>query len=203
MSAKPSSQPRFFPKGLPGWGWAALVLTLAAWAAMLWLRDTSTAGRLKGLAAGSLAKFEVFNSPQPLPVTPFADRGGDPVTLGAFRGKTVLVNFWATWCKPCRAEMPSLARLEAALGGEAFGVVTVSLDLEGYEIIDPFLAEIGVANLPVYWDRSNRLTVELATKGLPMTILIDREGRWVGRLDGPAEWDTPEALALMKAAAGL
>ena len=97
--------------------------------------------------------------------------------------------------------MPALGRLREALGGETFEVITVSLDLGGYAAIDAFLDEIGVSNLPVFWDRSNRLPVELDSRGLPMSILIDRDGRWIGRLDGPAEWDQPEALALLTAAA--
>lgn len=176
------------------------LLALAVWAAWLWQRSPSPRVRLQPLAVGAMAGFEAFPVPRDLPGTAIAARTGQAVSLSGFRGRTTLVNFWATWCEPCRAEMPSLSRLQQALGGNSFAVVTVSLDLEGYPVIDPFLREIGVSNLPVYWDRSNLLTVELESKGLPMTILIDRTGRWIGRLDGPAQWDTPEALALLQAA---
>lgn len=203
MSGKPD--PKKAPPKVAVTGRAAalglVIILLAVWAGTLWLRDSSPQQRLQGLAVGSVAKFEFFDAPKTLPETPFADRDGHAATLASFRGKTVLVNFWATWCEPCRVEMPSLARLQTSLGGETFAVVTIALDLEGYPVLDAFLAEIGVTNLPVYWDRSNRLPVELETKGLPMTIIIDRGGRWIGRLDGPAEWDTAEALALLRAAA--
>jgi thiol-disulfide isomerase/thioredoxin len=179
---------------------ALAVLVLAVWAALLRHQESSPRARLQPLAVGAMNSFEAFPTPRNLPETAITSRAGATVSLSDFHGKTTLVNFWATWCEPCRAEMPSLARLQQALGGDSFTVVTVSLDLEGYPVIDPFLQEIGVSDLPVYWDRSNRLTAELESKGLPMTILIDQNGLWIGRLDGPAQWDTPEALALLKAA---
>lgn len=180
-----------------------LLLILTTWAVGLWLGETAPARDLKRYATGTMVRFDVFHDPQVLPHATFLDHRGQTVTFDSLKGKTVLVNFWATWCEPCRHEMPSLARLHAALASDNFAVVAVSIDLEGYGVIDPFLNELKISALPVYWDRSNRTVVELQTRGLPLTILIDRHGRWIGRLEGPAAWDSQEAQALLKAAAQL
>lgn len=180
-----------------------LSLILTAWAMGLWLRETPPLNELKRYTTGAMAKFVVFSAPQALPQLSFLDRHGETVTFDSFKGKTVLVNFWATWCEPCRDEMPSLARLQAALASDVVSVVAVSIDMNGYSAIDPFFAEFKINTLSVYWDRSNHSVVELQARGVPLTILIDRHGRWIGRLEGPAVWDTQEAQALLKAAAQL
>ncbi|MEE8295944.1 MAG: TlpA disulfide reductase family protein, partial [Sphingomonadales bacterium] len=110
------------------------------------------------------------------------------------------VNFWATWCEPCKEEMPTLQNLEAKLGGDNFQVVTISVDWQGFEIMDPFFEEFKVQNLIPYWDNSGRLPNELEVIGLPLTILLDADGNWMGRMDGPLVWDSIDALNLFKAA---
>ena len=109
----------------------------------------------------------------------------------------MLVNFWATWCGPCIREMPSLLRLQKARGGADFTVIALSQDLRGWPVVTPFLEKNGLAELPVYVDQKTAISRAMKIKGLPTSILLDREGRELGRLAGHAEWDSREALALI------
>ena len=142
--------------------------------------------------------FVMHESPRPLPEITFADGNGEALTLADLRGKTVLLNIWATWCVPCREEMPTLDTLEAELGGPAFEVVPLSVDRAGPEAVRKFYAEIGIEHLSLYINTSMRASFDLQAPGLPTTLLIDSEGRELGRLVGPAEWDTPEMIAFLK-----
>ena len=128
----------------------------------------------------------------------FVDGEGKSRSLADFRNKTVLLNIWATWCVPCRKEMPALDRLEAALGGPDFQVVPLSIDRGGADVVRKFFAEIGIKKLEMYLDVSGDATRKLSVVGLPTTLIIDREGREIGRLIGPAEWDEPENIDFMK-----
>ena len=123
---------------------------------------------------------------------------GEKVNLADLRGKVVIVNFWATWCAPCIREVPSLDRLQAELGPEGLQVVAVSVDRAGAEIVGPFLAELGVTRLDILLDPKFRSARAFSISGLPATFVIDPEGRLVGGLEGPAEWDSPDALALLR-----
>lgn len=145
-----------------------------------------------------LAAFRWNDPPRRLPEATFADADGATVRLSEFRGRVVLVNFWATWCAPCVREMPSLARLQERLGGPEFTVVAVSEDREGREVVVPFVNKHGLAGLPVYYDGSGTASRALGVTGIPTSLLIDRRGREVGRLQGAAEWDAPDALALIR-----
>ena len=118
--------------------------------------------------------------------------------LSDLRGKVVLLNIWATWCVPCREEMPMLDKLEAELGGKDFQVVAVNIDRGGGDKATAFLAETGATHLALYTDPSGKLFSKIKAVGMPTTLLIDREGREIGRLVGPADWDSPEALALIR-----
>lgn len=149
---------------------------------------------------GEVAKFEVFDAPKTLPETPFFNRDGRAMQFSDFKGKTLLVNFWATWCEPCKEEMPTLQNLQTTLGGDKFEVITISIDWQGFPIMDPFFEEYGITEMAAYWDNSGRLPNELETIGLPLTILISPDGKWVGRMDGPLVWDSPDAIALFRAA---
>jgi thiol-disulfide isomerase/thioredoxin len=146
--------------------------------------------------AGSFADFTVNAAPSPAPEVGFM-LDGKPMSLADFRGRIVLVNFWATWCGPCVAEMPSLDRLEAELGGEEFAVITLSED-RNPAVIAPFYEKHGLRHLKRYHDPSGGLSRAFGIRGLPTTVLLDREGREVGRIEGPAEWDSAEALALIR-----
>jgi thiol-disulfide isomerase/thioredoxin len=150
-------------------------------------------------SVGHMAAF-VFKKPEELPEHPFQDGAGKTRSLKEWRGKVVLLNLWATWCAPCRKEMPSLDRLQAELGSDQFEVVAVSADRTGIEGAKRFLDQIKVAKLGVYADPTVRIHAGLKAIGMPATILIDRQGREIGRLVGPAEWDSDEAKALIKAA---
>jgi len=152
------------------------------------------------LSTGQVAGFVFKSVPEELPRAIFVDADGRERTLADWKGKVVLLNLWATWCAPCRKEMPALDRLQASLGSEKFEVVAVSVDRTGIEGARKFLDEINVKRLAVLADPSARMATTLKAIGLPATLLIDAEGRELGRLVGPAEWDAPEAKALIRAA---
>ncbi|MBM3557032.1 MAG: TlpA family protein disulfide reductase [Alphaproteobacteria bacterium] len=149
-------------------------------------------------AGDNIGKFSAHKEPKPVPPLAFRDSGDRPLGLEAFRGKVVVLNIWATWCVPCREEMPSLDRLQARLGGPDLEVVAVSVDRGGAAKAKAFLEEIGAKHLKLYLDPTMKITRELKAPGLPVTVVIDREGREVGRLIGGAEWDTPRAIALLQ-----
>ena len=160
----------------------------------------STASKVDAAAEGRLAAFVRKKMPEPLPDISFTDGSGNSKSLADFRGKTILLNLWATWCAPCREEMPSLDRLQQELGSDKFEVVALALERGGAKAARKFLDEIKASNLTLYVDKSTRAGSKLRVLGMPTTILIDGEGREIGRLAGPAEWDTPEAKTLVSAA---
>ena len=141
--------------------------------------------------------FTLHETPRPLADLRFKDSSGRSVSMADFRGKVVLLNIWATWCAPCRREMPTLDRLQAELGGPEFEVVAVSIDRKGLEVVSAFYAEIGVSHLAAYIDGSGKAAGALSVRGMPTTLLIDRDGRELGRLVGPAEWDSTEMVAFI------
>ena len=150
------------------------------------------------LSQGHMAAFVFRKEPEaPAPIS-FQDAAGKERTLADWRGKVVLLNLWATWCLPCRKEMPSLDRLQAALGSDRFEVVALSVDRKGLEASRKFLDETKVERLALYVDASTRATSELRVVGLPATLLLDAEGREIGRLLGPAEWDSEDAKRLIR-----
>jgi thiol-disulfide isomerase/thioredoxin len=136
--------------------------------------------------------------PKPAPALAFEDAAGNPLTLEDFRGKVVVLNLWATWCGPCRKEMPSLDRLQAEYGPEGIYVLPLSLDRGGLDQIRAFYDEVGIRNLKIYRDPSGGASRTLSAFGLPTTVVLDRDGREVGRVLGPAEWDGDEALATLR-----
>jgi thiol-disulfide isomerase/thioredoxin len=136
--------------------------------------------------------------PKPAPELTFEDAAGNALTLEDFRGQVVVLNLWATWCAPCRHEMPSLDRLQAAQGGPDLQVVPLSVDRGGREQIEAFYEEVGIRHLDIYRDPQNAVGRALGALGLPTTVVFDQAGREVGRLLGPAEWDGAEALALLR-----
>lgn len=140
----------------------------------------------------------MHDAPKPLADIRFQDGEGHERTLADFHGKVVLLNVWATWCVPCRKEMPTLDRLQNTLGSNDFDVVALSIDRGGLDTVRKFFGEIGVTHLATYVDTSGKAFRELAIVGLPTTILIDRAGREIGRLVGPAEWDTPDMIAFIR-----
>ena len=126
----------------------------------------------------------------------FLSEDGEEITLAAYEGQHVVLNFWATWCAPCIAEMPSLDRLEAQMGGDDFAVVPISLDRRASDI-PAFFDRANIENLPAWHDASFGLNGQLALPGLPTSIFYDRAGREIARIPGEAEWDSEDALALI------
>lgn len=143
-------------------------------------------------------RFTLHDEPRALPELRFLDNDEYIVRLADFRGRSVLFNIWATWCGPCREEMPSLDRLQAALGGEDFVVVPLSIDLDGLEGVREFYAELGLEQLGIYIDEFHMAVRALGVIGIPTTLLIDAQGREIARKAGPAEWDSPEVVAAIR-----
>jgi thiol-disulfide isomerase/thioredoxin len=159
---------------------------------------------LNAAAQGQVAAFAVVDDARPAPMMAFLDGEGRSRTIEDWRGRTVLFNLWATWCAPCREEMPALDTLQANMGGRSFEVVAVNIDTR--ESADPagFLDEINVQALAFYQDSSADLFQDLRAEGLafgmPTTLLIDSDGCLQGFLAGAAHWDSADAVALVQAA---
>ncbi|WP_373870123.1 thiol:disulfide interchange protein TlpA [Azorhizobium oxalatiphilum] len=164
----------------------------------------TTAKGLAPLAKGELAAFSLATTPRRLPELAFTDADGKPVTLADLKGKTLLVNLWATWCVPCRKEMPALDQLEKVAGGKDFQVVAINLDTRDPKKPHAFLKEIGVSALAFYADPETKSFQALRSVGrgfgLPTTLLVDAKGCELGFLAGPAEWASEDALALIRKA---
>ncbi|MBO0764780.1 MAG: TlpA family protein disulfide reductase [Hyphomicrobiaceae bacterium] len=152
------------------------------------------------LSRGQMAGFVFRNEPEALPAFKFQDAEGKEHTLADWNGKVLLLNLWATWCLPCRKEMPSLDRLQNEIGSDKFQVLALSVDRKGLEASRKFLEDIKVEKLGLYVDQSARATSDLRVVGLPATLLVDAQGREIGRLLGPAEWDGEDAKRLIRAA---
>jgi thiol-disulfide isomerase/thioredoxin len=151
------------------------------------------------LAAAGLAVAEApigTAEPKPLPPLAFQTLDGKEAMMDAFAGKVVVLNLWATWCAPCREEMPSLDRLQARFADQDVVVLALSVDRAGSERVREFLDEVGVQHLHVYRDPKAAATRALKVPGLPATLLVDRQGREAGRVLGIAQWDGPAAVAV-------
>lgn len=164
------------------------------------------AAALDRLVGGEVAAFQLAREPENLSALAFTSADGKPTTLAVFKGKVALVNLWATWCAPCRKEMPALDRLQEALGGDDFAVVSVSIDIGDPERPKAFLEEIGAKNLPLNTDRTTKIFEDVKAQGLaiglPVTFLLDRNGCRLGHINGPAEWDSEDGRRLIEAAIG-
>jgi thiol-disulfide isomerase/thioredoxin len=150
------------------------------------------------LSTGHMAAFVFKKEREPLPATAsFMDGTGKQRSIADWSGKVVLLNLWATWCAPCRKEMPALDRLQKAMGSDTFEVVAVSVDRAGRAAAEKFLSETKVEGLGLYVDPSARFGAALQAVGMPTTLLVDPKGREIGRLIGPAEWDSEDARRLI------
>lgn len=125
--------------------------------------------------------------------------GAGTMTLAEYQGKVVVLNFWATWCAPCRKEMPHLSQLQSELGGSDFEVVTIATGRNSPKGIKKFFEEIGVDNLPRHQDPRQKLAAEMAVFGLPITVILDAQGREIARLRGDADWASDSAFAVVRA----
>ena len=164
------------------------------------------AAKLAPLAKGELAALQVASEPRRAEQFTFERDGGAKLTLADFHGRAVLLNLWATWCAPCRVEMPTLDRLQAAKGGPGFEVVAVNVDTARLEKRGAFLDSVGAKTLVRYADPSGDAfeTMRKAGRalGLPVTLVIDKDGCEVGAVEGGAKWDSAEAQALVEALKG-
>lgn len=149
---------------------------------------------------GEMAAFVTKKPPEALPDITFEDAAGKEVHLSSFKGKTILLNLWATWCGPCREEMPALNKLQKEMGSDKFEVVTLSLDRGGYEASRKFLDELKANDVHLYADPTAKQGMALKLIGMPTTILINKEGLEVGRLAGSAKWDSADAKKLIETA---
>lgn len=148
--------------------------------------------------AGEAGKFRVSEAGPTVPDVPFETSAGSPATLADYRGQVVLLNFWATWCPPCIREMPSLLRAKEILAPEGLTVIAMSEDRGGRAKVEPFYAANGLAALGFALDRQGALARAFKLHGMPTTILIDRQGRELGRLEGAVDWADPAILALLR-----
>jgi thiol-disulfide isomerase/thioredoxin len=162
------------------------------------------AGKVAPFARGEVAAVNIAKSPLKVPDLAFQDASGKPLTLADWRGRTVLLNLWATWCVPCRKEMPSLDALQTRLGGPNFEVVTVNIDTRDADKPKAWLKEVGVSKLAYYADPAAKTFQDLKAIGrafgMPTTMLIDPNGCEIGTIAGPAEWASDDALKLIQAA---
>ncbi|MFC0406775.1 TlpA disulfide reductase family protein [Roseomonas elaeocarpi] len=158
-------------------------------------------GTQGGGPSGDLGQLRE-GEPKPLPALRFTDAEGTAKTLGEFRGQGVVMNFWATWCGPCVEEMPSLDRLAAALAGDGIAVLPLSSDRGGAPQVKGFYAAHGVRNLAIWLDPQGAAGRQLGIRGLPTTVILDRQGQEVARLEGAAAWDAPDKLAAIRRLAG-
>lgn len=140
----------------------------------------------------------LFEQPKDVKQFVFTDADGNEKTLADYKGKVVLLNVWATWCSPCRREMPLLDNLQAKLGSDKFEVLALSVDRGGKPKVDAFFEEFGIKSLPVLTDPSNNVAKSFFMFGLPATFFIDAEGRQIGSYIGEAEWDSPEFIAFFQ-----
>ena len=162
------------------------------------------AKRLAPLARGEVAAISIAAEPQKLPDLAFKDASGEPRKLADFRGRTVLLNLWATWCVPCRKEMPALDALQGKLGDDKFQVVAVNIDTRNLDKPKAWLDEVGIKGLGYFADPSAKVFQDLKAigkaLGMPTTLLIDPQGCELGTLAGPAEWASEDAIKLIEAA---
>ncbi|CAH1664166.1 MULTISPECIES: TlpA disulfide reductase family protein [unclassified Chelatococcus] len=166
--------------------------------------DAALAARLDELARGEVAAVQVEKRPKPVPPLAFKDQDGKAVTLADFKGRTVLVNLWATWCVPCRKEMPALDQLQTKLGGDDFQVVAINIDTRNLDKPKAWLTENGIHKLGYYADPEAKVFQALKEAGkafgMPTTVVVDRNGCMLASLAGPAEWASDDAVALIRAA---
>ncbi len=162
--------------------------------------DSINETKTKQMRSQRLRAFISHKSPKVLPDFEFQDEQGKTLRLSDFKGKVLVLNLWATWCGPCREEMPSLDNLKANFAHEAFDVVAISHDRGGLAKPRKFYAKERIKHLELYIDQSSKLMFQLKAVGLPATLLIDKQGREIGRLPGPAQWDSTLAIEIVKKA---
>lgn len=160
--------------------------------------NAAAAEDLSAFLTGEMRGLAVHAAPVAASALPFQRADDSEGSLADYAGQFVVLNFWATWCAPCREEMPSLQNLQTALGGEDFTVVTLATGRNPPQAIRRFFEEIGVTDLQQYRDINQQIAREMGVFGLPITVILNPEGQEIARLRGDAHWDSPEALALIR-----
>jgi thiol-disulfide isomerase/thioredoxin len=169
-------------------------------------KRTDVAKALDKAATGQVAAMQASHPPSSVASLSFTGPDGKPMTVADFKGKTLLVNLWASWCAPCREEMPALDRLQAEMAGDDFQVVAINVDTGDASKPERFLKEVGVKALPRYRDSSMTAFNELKRKGLayglPVTMIVDKDGCELTSMNGPADWTSADAKRLLDKAIG-
>jgi thiol-disulfide isomerase/thioredoxin len=161
--------------------------------------SATQSGDFRSYLKGEMANLLYTEEKSPLSGHIFIDEAGDAIALKEFTGKAMLINFWASWCAPCRVEMPALSRLQAAVGNENFEVVAISVDRGGLPDAKQALEDWGVEGLALYNDSTMKIAFDLAQGALPSSFVVDRDGNFRALYIGPLEWDAPEAIELFTA----
>ena len=180
---------------------ALIFLSLLAFVAPVYgqqINQQPIQGQQNALLKGEMSGFKFFPAPKEIPELVFKDAAGQPVALSAFRGKLVLLTLWATWCPYCARELPTLDKLQDALGKEKFMVLPVSVDKEGPSFVKKYLQEKSL-NLPTYSDPRNSISTMMGSRGIPFCFLIDQSGRHIGYISGETNWAASESIELLKA----
>lgn len=175
------------------------IVFAALYTALACLANASVAQDLEGLRTGDMRKLIVHSELQRGSDVAFTGEDGSEMTMSDYAGKWVVLNFWATWCAPCRIEMPHLSQLQADYGGDDFAVVTVATGRNQPQAMQAFLDEIGVDNLPLHTDPRQSLARDFGVLGLPVTVILTPDGQEFARLQGEADWSAPEAYAVIDA----
>ncbi|MDE0849896.1 TlpA disulfide reductase family protein [Yoonia sp.] len=175
---------------------SALLYTALGLLANTALADVST---FEALREGDMRKLNFHSDPRPASNQPFTGEDGNEMTLAAYEGQITVVNFWATWCAPCRAEMPHLSDLQTQLGSDDLSVVTIATGRNPRPAMERFFDEISVDNLPLHADPRSTLARNMGVLGLPITVILDRDGQEIARLQGDADWSSESAIAILTA----
>lgn len=192
--------------GQKNWAmWAAMALLAAGAGALLYVLFVASSkpeesADVSRFATGEMARLVAMDAPPPMPTRSLRDASNAETTLAAYQGEVIVLNLWATWCAPCVEEMPTLGAVQRRFG-DRLRVVTVSVDAEGQRArAQEQLAELSGGSLPFLLDITRGILFDVQAPGMPVTIIYDREGREVARLAGGADWDSPEAVAMLEAA---
>lgn len=176
-----------------------LVSALYTGAAMLANPAMADMSAIADLREGDMRKLMFHDAPEATSDVAFLREDGSEMTLADLQGKITVLNFWATWCAPCRAEMPGLSALESSLGGDDFQVITIATGRNPRPAMERFFTEIEVDNLPLHADPKQALARSMGVLGLPITVILDRDGMEIARLQGDAHWDSESAMAIVSA----
>jgi len=181
-----------------------VALCAIAAVAFVALRNPATTGGAVDMSAvaamreGDMKKLNFHPELRKVSEKTFDAENGTKMTLADYEGQYVLLNFWATWCAPCRKEMPMLSDLQAKFGGDDFQVVTLATGRNALPAMKKFFDEIGVDNLPLHRDPQSAVARDMAVLGLPVTALIDKNGNEIARLTGDADWSSDNAKAILR-----